>query len=163
MVRPLTEYFDVTASDIADYGWHGQQRVADFLTDDPLERPEQPERPDWVVTNPPFVKAAEFIHRSLDVARRGVAVIVRGAFSEGIDRYETLFSVRPPTVIAFHSERVSMVNGAYDPDANRPTQYVWMLWVHGIRPQPPVWIPPCKKVLMRTNDTIWQNPDGAFA
>jgi hypothetical protein len=150
MARPLAEYFEtVLTSDIAFYGWTGQQQVRDFL--------ESPSPGfDWLVTNPPYKTALNFIEQGLHLARKGVAVIVRGAFPEGQERYRRLFSKNPPTVIAYYAERVSMVKGCYNPDASHAIQYMWMLWVKGVKPQPPVWIPPCKARLTRPDDVRWQ-------
>ncbi len=39
---------------------------------------------DWVITNPPFRLAEDFVHRSLVVARQGVAVLVRTVFIESV-------------------------------------------------------------------------------
>ena len=62
MARPLKEYFRaVQASDAHDYGY-GQQR--DFLT-----YPFKTSSVDWVITNPPFWLAEQFLLRSLSIAR----------------------------------------------------------------------------------------------
>lgn len=156
MSRPLMEYFrKVESSDIGFYDWPGQNRVANFLTD-------KFEEVDWVITNPPYRHALTFIERGLKLSRKGVAVIVRGAFPEGQLRYQKLFKDRMPTHIVYFVERVSMVKGCYDPSDSHAIQYMWMLWVHGQEPKAPIWIPPCRKSLMRATDTII-NPAGAFA
>ena len=66
MARPLKEYFGkVRATDIHAYG-HGA--VADFLAG-PLEAGSV----DWVITNPPFRLAEEFIKRARS-SRHGTAL-----------------------------------------------------------------------------------------
>ena len=55
---------------------------------------------DWVITNPPFRLAEDFAHRSLVVARQGVAVLVRTVFIESVGRYRGLFEKTPPTICA---------------------------------------------------------------
>src|SRR5690606_6713129 len=126
--RPLREYFGrVHASDIHDYRseWPGQQRVVDFLW--PQSEPVHM-RPDWVVTNPPFRLAAQFVHRGIEMATVGVAVLARTTFIEGVERYRTLFSLRRPAVLAPFSERVPMFKGRIDPRGSTATSYCWLVW-----------------------------------
>lgn len=150
MARPLAEYFEtVFASDVHNHGF-GQQ--LDFLW------PYQGPAFDWIITNPPFRLAAEFAHTAIDRATHGVALLVRSAFLEGIDRYKTLFSVRKPKAILQFTERVAMVKGKVDPDASSATAYCWIVW--SCRPHKPcpmdvpamVWIPPCRRKLEREGD-----------
>jgi hypothetical protein len=151
MAVPLAERFVVRTSDIHDYGWPGQQQVRDFLIDYPEDfNPES--CPDWVIANPPFRLAVDFIEKGLRMARRGVAVLVRVAFGEGIERFERLYRGNPPTIIAFYVERVPMVRGRYDPEAASATAYVWMCWERDQAPRAPVWIPPCRKQMERPAD-----------
>lgn len=151
MVKGLRDYFgSVYASDVHDYG--SGFCLHDFLMfGDPLHRPE------WVVTNPPFRLASEFVMRGLDVASVGVAVIVRSVWSEGIGRYESLFSVRPPSWVLQHVERVSMVRGRYDPKASTATGYSWFVWDAATRPVTETrfgWIPPARSRLFRLGDDV---------
>ena len=148
MVRPLFEQFGhVMASDIFDYGYG-------FRVEDYLFRPDSHFDPtDWTFINPPFRLAAEFIARALRLSRVGVAVIVRTAFLEGIERYETLFNVTPPWVHAVHVERVPMVKGTVDPDASSATSYSWLIWRNDTDERlPTAWIAPCRKRLERPED-----------
>jgi hypothetical protein len=69
-----------------------------------------PSVPDWIITNPPFNLACEFALRAISIARAGVALLVRSAWSEGGDRYRDLFSKHPPALIAQFAERVPMVS-----------------------------------------------------
>ena len=45
---------------------------------------------DWIVTNPPFSKAAEVLAHGLVKARRGVALLMRIQWLEGEKRWVTL-------------------------------------------------------------------------
>lgn len=114
MARPLGEYFDrVHATDVHDYGFAGQTMTADFLVDWAQPAPAV----DWIITNPPFRLGAEFIKRGLQLAQRGVAVLVRSAFVEGQERYETLFCKHPEAYFLPFVERVVMWQGVLlDPD-----------------------------------------------
>ena len=121
---------------------------------------------DFVITNPPFALALEFAERGLEVARRGVALLCRSNWSEGLTRYERLFRDRPPALVAQFVERVPMTaggfwkddqgerqaahRGGYDPDASTATAYSWFVWVRGaggrwadkFAPPRAFWIPP---------------------
>jgi hypothetical protein len=44
------------------------------------------EKPDWIVGNPPFGDAEAHVRAALDVARIGVAFLLRDAFAEGRER-----------------------------------------------------------------------------
>jgi hypothetical protein len=148
MVKPLREYFGaVFASDIHDYGFGFP--VADFL--DP-KIGEAGLLADWTISNPPFRAAEEFIVRGLGVSSQGVAMLVRTQFLEGVGRYGRLFCYRPPTVVAFFTERVPMVKGRLDPKISTATSYSWLVWQHGVKPKPPIWIPPCRKSLDLASD-----------
>ncbi|MCB1492762.1 MAG: SAM-dependent methyltransferase [Rhodobiaceae bacterium] len=136
MAEPLRDIFGlVHASDVWPYGYGA---VQDFTFDD---------RPpggavDWIVTNPPFNIATLFFERAIDVARTGVAFLVRLQFLETQDRYHEIFDIHPPTVIAFFADRVPMIRGAWDPEASTATAYVWLVWIRDAARKPPVWIPP---------------------
>lgn len=164
MVLPLKEFFgSVVASDIFDYGLGYPQH--DFLM--PFSPPQHDRvANDWIITNPPFRLAEQIIKRGCDEALQGVAVLVRSAFLEGVDRYNTLFSISPPTLVAQFSERVIMHKGVLrDPSKEyldertgtmkRPstaTSYTWLVWITGMPRRPPIWIPPVRRLLERPGD-----------
>lgn len=148
MVRALAESFrSVDASDIMDYGQGYVQR--DYI----WELDTDWAKVDWTITNPPFTLAQRFVERGLETSSIGVAVIVRSAFLEGIERYSSLFSVRKPALVLQHVERVPMVKGRYDPNVASATAYSWVVWLKA--PHGPTvfdWIPPCRKRLERESD-----------
>lgn len=146
MAKVLKEYFgEVEASDIYDYGYGS---VSDFLSGS-----HEPGSYDWVITNPPFRLAEEFILHGLKTARRGVAVLVRTVFLESVGRYERIFSVNPPSTVAQFVERVPMVKGRLDKKASTATGYAWVVWEKGSnRGTQLLWVPPCRKKLEREGD-----------
>lgn len=146
MVRPLQEYFaEVRYADAYDYGFGP---VRDFLS-----YPYETNAVDWVITNPPFRLAEDFIQRSLDVARVGVAMLVRTVFLESIGRYDRLFRETPPTVFAQFVERVPMVKGRLDRKATTATGYAWLVWKVSCSNNPQLtWVPPCRKALEKECD-----------
>lgn len=158
MQRALAEYFgQAFASDVHDYGdeWRGAgglYAVCDYLI--PAARPDwlKRVRTDWIITNPPFRLAEDFVRLALSEARVGVAMLVRSAFLEGQGRYRRLYADHPPALILQFTDRVVMAGGRLrDPDLpyldpasgtiKRPstaTAYAWIVWhpANAIRPQP---------------------------
>jgi hypothetical protein len=122
MVGPLQEEFwHAEGSDVFDYG--RGFRVRDFL--DPAEHAY---RPDWIITNPPFKTSLQFALIALQIARAGVALLVRTSWLAGGERYERLFKPHPPSMVAQFCERVPMTRGRWDPAASTATDYAWVLW-----------------------------------
>jgi len=146
MDKVLREYFrKTTASDIYPYGYGD---LADFCNS-----PFEVGSCDWVITNPPFILAEEFIMRSLQIARMGVAILARTVFIESIGRYERLFKPHPPAIFAQFVERVPMVKGRLDKKASTATGYAWFVWHNAdIAKTEVAWIPPCRKTLERVTD-----------
>jgi hypothetical protein len=161
MVKPLKEYFRrVHASDIHDYSleegkdWH-QERVVDFLWPASESTMIEKQGVDWIITNPPFRLAEQFVHRAWRVKGvQGIAMIVRTSFLEGIGRYEGLFRPFPPAIVAQFTERVPMAKGRMLASTVTATAYCWIVWMmrHGEDGTRLTWIPPCRKQLERPED-----------
>jgi len=168
MVRPLREVFaTVRASDALLYADHVLDEVPeviDFVTTGFTETSV-----DWIVANPPFNLAEEFVTVARGLATVGCAMLVRGAFTEGTGRYARLFGVRPPDYELKFSERVVMLKGRLvragdaDPfnldddgnprDASTATSYVWLVWLReGGGDTRARWIAPCRLRLEREGD-----------
>ena len=121
MAKVLKEYFrEVHCADAYEYGYGA---VRDFLT-----YPYEINAVDWVVTNPPFRLAEEFVLRSLRIARQGVAILARTVFLESVGRYDGIFRHTPPIKFAQFTERVPMVKGRLDSKATTATGYAWLVW-----------------------------------
>lgn len=151
LIKGLQDYFSsIHATDIIDYGWKGQSAVQDFLF---IDR-EYMKEVDWIITNPPFRLAEQFIKQSFMFSNFGCAMFVRTSFLEGVKRFHDLFSQFPPDVIAQFSERVPLIKGRYDPKASTATSYCWLVWSSRIsnNKQQFIWIPPCRKELERDGD-----------
>jgi hypothetical protein len=148
MAKVLKEYFGkVGASDAYKYGYG---TVRNYLT-----HPYETNAWDWVITNPPFRLAEEFVLRSLMVARKGVAILARTVFLESVGRYSAIFQRTPPTKFAQFVERVPMVKGRLDGKATTATSYAWLVWEkNSVGPPRLVWVPPCRRKLERQNDYI---------
>ncbi len=150
MTRALDEHFEwVWASDIHDYGWSGQQFREDFLFSGTVG---DQIKPDWIITNPPFRLASQFIAKALSLTPN-VAMIVRTSFLEGAERYASLFSKTPPDIVAQFCERVPMVKGRHDPSASTATSYAWLVWMDGLDNGTAFqWIAPCRRNFQREDD-----------
>lgn len=145
MSRVIAESFEeVYASDVHDYG---AGDVGDFLW--PTTR-----RADWVITNPPFRLADQFIAKALEVADVGAAMLVRTSFLEGAARYHSLFSGLPPSDILQFVERVPMYRGRLVQDGTTATAYCWLVWRKAVEIDAPRfrWLPPCRRRLERPSD-----------
>lgn len=150
MAEVLAEYSDlVIATDLHSYGYG--QAPLDFLGELPSQMSA-----DWIITNPPFEdRVLKFMVRALELARIGVAMFLQLRYLEGIGRYNEVFKLRPPTIIAPFVERVPLLMGQYDPKASTTTAFMWLVWVHGAQPQAPFWIPPsCRESLTHADDNI---------
>ena len=146
MAEPLKEYY--ARVDAADAYYYGYAPVRDFL-----RYPYESGTHDWVVTNPPFRLAEEFVLRALMVARRGVAILARSVFLESSGRYDAIFSRVPPSAFAQFVERVPMVKGRLDQKASTATGYAWLVWDKQYEGPPLLkWVPPCRKMLERAED-----------
>lgn len=129
MAHGLRPYFgQVLASDIHGHG-PAVDQVFDFLADDDDLAPEV----DWIVTNPPFASAADFVRLGLKRARRGVAILARLSFLESAGRYPLFFGEGRDglrlTAFAPFFERVPMTLGRWDPKASTATAYAWFVWM----------------------------------
>lgn len=122
MAHVLREFFPtVHASDVWPYG-HGA--VADFLSEDTPEV-------DWIITNPPFNRAAEFAERAMAGARPrariGCALLLRLNWLQALERQE-LFRARPFYWLVIHHDRVPMHKGRWEPAGTTMTPYAWVIW-----------------------------------
>jgi hypothetical protein len=169
MAEVLRERFGlVHASDIHDYGMGYDVGCFVGLLDLARDHAECPFHPAWIISNPPFNLAWHFAVRALHEAQRGVALLVRSNWAEGVDRYERLFRDNPPTIVAQFCERVPMAKGRWDPDGSTATSYAWFVWdrTDGTKRTSFVWIPPGRRVALEHPDdrrrfAMAPTPEGA--
>lgn len=162
MARVLEEYFArVLAYDAFDDSYGA---IRNFLT-----FPYREGEADWIITNPPFRLAEDFIARALRerIARHGMAILARTVFLEGKRRYQQIFWRRPPWIVAQFVERVPMVRGRLDATATTATGYAWFVWKMDPAPEDLVprllWIPPCRRRLERSGDYPADGPDNCLS
>jgi hypothetical protein len=120
MSKVLEEkFYRVFSTDLHDYGY-GETGV-DFLS--PLSNSVE-----YIITNPPFNKAEQFALTALHRATKGVALLVRSSFLEGVGRYQRLFTPHPPSQVIQFCERVPMLKGRLDRFGSTATSYAWIVW-----------------------------------
>jgi hypothetical protein len=143
MARPLEEYFaDVIASDVHRYG--DDHELFDFTLAALVGPPRSAEQPDFVITNPPFTLAVEFIAARRRRANADSRCWCAAPSSRAASGTGELWSTNPPSFVLQFCERVVMLEGrlvrAGDVDpfaeeegrkATTATSYVWLVWLEG--------------------------------
>ncbi len=110
-----------------------------------------PNQSDVFISNPPYKHLNDFIDKSLQEAAFGVGMLCRIQALESESRYNGIFKHRPPTQIAFFSNRIPFKTGAVAKKAPKMFFHVWLWWerLHNPvepakkwrDPRPPIWIP----------------------
>lgn len=147
MAEPLREYFRLlVATDV--YSYSASTIIYDFLGSDP-----DIWDCDWIVSNPPFEKGGQFVELALQRAKRGVAMLCRLAFIEGMQRYRLMKQL---TLLAPFSERVPMQLGSWNPQLSSASAYAWFIWdKHDLGARRVELIPPGTKA------RLWRDTDVA--
>ncbi|MET3925573.1 hypothetical protein [Devosia sp. 2618] len=142
-----TDIFDYSVDGVSPPGWRG---TVDYLDADAALEPA-----DWTVMNSPFGnKAEQFVLRALRESNVGVCAFLRLGWLASQGRFNRLFSVTPPTVIAIFAEDVPLHMGRWEPDGATQSDYMWLVWVKGMAPQPPFWVPPGQRSALAKPDDV---------
>lgn len=129
LAHGLADYAEaVFRSDAYDYGTGAA--IYDFTSAAP-----PPFVADWIVSNPPFAPAEAFVRLAQKRARRGVAMLLRLGFVEGVRRYGLHYpddwaTAWPLTVKSPFSERIPILEGRYDPERSSAQAYAWFVWMN---------------------------------
>lgn len=137
----------VYTCDIADYGYP-LDHVGDYLHKD-----YYPPLADYMITNPPFKLAEQFIHKGLTHCRT-VCVFVRLQFVESVGRFNRLFKPHKPTHIYQYTERCGLDKGQIlkKPPSGQMS-FCWLVFDKQPAEQTIFnWIPPCKAEFERLGD-----------
>jgi len=146
MVRVLKEQrFKVSASDLVDYGVNF--KVANYLT-------SSLNRCDVVLTNPPYKHANAFVAKALREAEVGVAMLLRTIWLESVTRYDTLFSITPPSVVAVFSRRMQAAQGRVVRQNGAMFSHSWFWWDLRRKDKTTrlIWIPPQAQAELERDD-----------
>ena len=116
----------VVSTDLVDRGY-GQSGI-DFLMETKIQAP-------WVVTNPPYKLANEFVMKCLDFMEQeqhfnGFAMLLRLAFLEGQGRHDKIFSRKAPSKVMVFSKRLTMIRGDHDEAwyGSGKMAFAWFIW-----------------------------------
>lgn len=123
----LAPHFKKVLSTDLVYRGYGKKTPIDFLTHDYKDK-----KFDWVITNPPFKHAQEFIEKSLSITNKGVAMFLKIQFLEGVKRKE-FFEANPlKYVYVFSGRQQPMKDGAeLDPNGKKWSGtmcFAWFVW-----------------------------------
>lgn len=125
MSEVLKKYFrEVVESDIID---HENRKI---LISNYLEADVEENSVDWVITNPPFIHAADFALQGIKQSRRGCAMFCRTTFLESQTRWKKLFSKHAPSLVMPFVKRVNLVEGKISNTGGSAVSYSWFLWEH---------------------------------
>lgn len=109
----------VVSTDLFDRGY-GEHRI-DFLMEQRLLAPE-------IVTNPPFKLAEQFVLHALNLGATKVAMLLRLAWLEGIER-KALFQSTPLKCVHVASRRLSMARGDQTSlPRGGMIAFAWFIW-----------------------------------
>lgn len=114
--------YNVISTDLVDRGYG--QGGCDFMME------WSPRAPN-IVTNPPFRWAVEFTNRALFLTTGKVALFLRLAFLEGVERGRW-FGATPLARVWVMSRRVPIQRGriADDGDSSGMMAFAWFVWDH---------------------------------
>jgi len=120
--------YEVVSTDLVERGY-GEARV-DFLMEWETRAPN-------IVTNPPFKMAQDFVSHALKLTTGKVAMFLRLAFLEGVERGEW-FPRTPLARVWVMSRRVPMQRGRLSEagDGHGVIAFAWFVWEHGYNGAP---------------------------
>ena len=112
------------ATDLVDRGYG---TVENFLLNN------EPYKNGDIVTNPPYIKAVEFVKHALNKVDTGryVCMFLKVLFLESQSRKE-LFTKYPPKTVYVSSSRINWAkNGDFETYNSRAVAYAWYIWQKG--------------------------------
>lgn len=138
----LKEYFPkskVFGSDLINRGYE-DTLIRDFINDN------FDMSTDWIITNPPYKYAKEFVDKSLQIANKGVAMFLKIQFLEGQAR-KKWFKKNPPKYIYVFSKRQTpwrdgeSLNPKTGKKWGSTMCFAWFIWEKTFKGEPTIrWI-----------------------
>lgn len=149
IAKVLKDYFpnaEVYGTDLVDRGY-GDGRF-DFLNENWEDRQDLliPRKVDWIITNPPYSLAKEFIDKSLNMTNKGVAMFLKIQFLEGQARKEWFKNSPLKYVYVFSKRQDPFRNGEeVNPKTGKKWGstmcFAWFVWEIGYKEEPIIrWI-----------------------
>jgi len=129
---------NVYSSDLINRGY-GNETIDFFKTNENIKY-------DYVITNPPFKLAKEFISKSLKITNKKVAMFLKIQFLEGQSRKEWLQKSPLKTVYVFSKRQNIWTNGEnINPNTGKKWAntmcFCWFVWEIGYSGEPTIkWI-----------------------
>lgn len=114
-----TQYCPVYSSDLVRRGYGMQYDFLNTPKDLSIEN---------LITNPPFNLAEEFLSVALKVTSGKIALLLRLAFLEGVNRQKSIFNINPPTRVWVFSERITFYPKGATVAGSGTTAYAWFVW-----------------------------------
>jgi len=138
----LKEYYPEAKYKFYDLVHRGYKRtrVKDFLT------LEDDSKVDWIITNPPYKFAKEFIEKSLSMTNTGVAMFLKLQFLEGQARKDFFKNTPLKYVYVFSARQDDRRDGLeLNPKTGKKwggtVAYAWFIWEHSYKGEPIIrWI-----------------------
>jgi hypothetical protein len=139
VIKEFNPLSTIDYSDIIDRGYNGTV-IRDFIKDDFRISP------DWIITNPPYKLAKEFIDRSLLSATVGVAMFLKLVFLESVSRRDWLKNSPLRYVYVFSKRQSPLRDGSsLNPLTGKKMSsticFAWFIWEIGYTGEPVIrWI-----------------------
>lgn len=113
----LKETNPVFSSDLYNRGYGAVRDV--FAYQNPIDN---------VVTNPPFEIAPKIITHLLPLFKYKMAFFLRTAFLESVSRYNSIYTVHPPSRVYVFTKRVTLFPAGETKTTGGTTSYAWFVW-----------------------------------
>ena len=136
VIKEYFPYATVYVSDIVDRGYE-KTIIKDFVNSEPEVKA------DWIITNPPYKHAKEFIDNSLKIANKGVAMFLKIQFLEGQARKEWFKKNPPKYVYVFSKRQAPWRDGeSLNPKTGKKWGstmcFAWFIWGKGYIGEPKI-------------------------
>lgn len=84
---------------------------------------------DYIIMNPPYGIIEPFTMKALGIANKGVLILGRLQFLEGVNRYNNILSINPPTDIYVYIDRIACYKNAdFSINPGGAQAYAWFFW-----------------------------------
>jgi len=145
IIEHMMDGSEIESTDLIDRGY-GEGDV-DFL-----EKDYEGQKYDYIITNPPYKLAQQFIEKSLSITNKKVVMFLKIQFLEGIGRYDMFKNTPLKIVHVFSGRQDPWSNGLQkNPKTGKKWGstmcFAWFVWEHGYEGEPTIkWIHPdqCK-------------------